>query len=63
LIARNGDRLQASMRIRQKHVITLVLDTGYDIAYDRLDAQHRYSISRSTQISEIYAPGTPRSGL
>jgi hypothetical protein len=60
LVARNGDRLQASMRIRQKHVITVVLDTAYDITYGRLDAQHGYSISRSTQVSEIYAPGTPQ---
>jgi hypothetical protein len=59
LIARNGDRLLASMRIRQRHVITVVLDTAYDITYGRLDAQHGYSISRSTQISEIHAPGTP----
>ena len=60
LVARNGDGLQASMRIRQKHVITVVLDTAYDITYGQLDAQHGYSISRSTQISEIYAFGTPQ---
>jgi hypothetical protein len=58
LIARNGDRMQAQMRIRQQHVITVVLDTTYDIAYGRLDAQHGYSTSRSTHISEIYAAGT-----
>lgn len=58
LISRNGDRMQAAMRIRQQHVITVVLDTAYDIAYGRLDAQHGDSTSRSTKISEIYAPGT-----
>lgn len=55
LVARSGDQLKASMRLRQKHVITVVLDTLYDITYGRLDAQHGYS---STRISEIYAPGT-----
>ena len=46
------------MRVRQRHVITVVMDTTYDITYGRLDAQHGYSISRSTRISEIDSPGT-----
>jgi hypothetical protein len=58
VLAQQGDRLQAIMRVRQKHVITVVLDTTYDITYGRLDTQHGYSISRSTQISEIGSPGT-----
>jgi hypothetical protein len=44
--------------VRQKHVITVVMDTAYDVTFARLDAQHGYSISRSTQISEIDAAGT-----
>jgi hypothetical protein len=40
LISQQGDHLQAIMRIRQKHVLTVVLDTSYDIAFGRLDAQH-----------------------
>jgi len=58
LIAQNDGRLQASMRVRQKHVITVVMDTAYDISFGQLDPQHGYSISRSTHISEIAAPGT-----
>jgi hypothetical protein len=53
-----GDRIQAVMRVRQRHVITVVMDTAYDINFGRLDAQHGYSASRSTRISEIDAPGT-----
>jgi hypothetical protein len=34
------------------------MDTSYDITFGRLDAQHGYSISRSTRISEIGSPGT-----
>jgi hypothetical protein len=45
------------MRVRQQHVLTVVMDTTYDIAFAQLDAQHGYSISRSTQISEIDSPG------
>jgi len=59
-LAQQGDHLQASMRVRQKHVITVVMDTSYDVIFARLDARHGYSISRSTKISEIDSPGTGR---
>ena len=52
------NHFQVTMRVRQQHVITVVMDTTYDIAFARLDAQHGYSISRSTQIAEIGSPGT-----
>ncbi len=48
------------MRVRQHHVITVVLDTTYAVTFGRLDAQHAYSISRSTRISEISSPGTAK---
>ena len=53
-----GDRFHASMRVRQRHVITVVMDTAYDITFGRLDSRHGYSISRSTRIAEIDAAGT-----
>ena len=53
-----GDHVQAWMRVRQKHVITVVMDTTYDVTFGRLDAQHGFSISRSTRIAEIDAAGT-----
>jgi hypothetical protein len=58
VLAQSGDRFQASMRIRQHHVITVVMDTAYDITFGQLDEQHGYSLSRSTRIDEIDAPGT-----
>ncbi|HEV2583851.1 MAG TPA: hypothetical protein VGT44_23555, partial [Ktedonobacteraceae bacterium] len=48
------------MRVRQHHVITVVMDTTYDVTFRRLDAQHAFSISRSTRISEIGSPGTAK---
>jgi hypothetical protein len=60
ILAQQGDRLQARMRVRQQHVITVVMDMTYDIVFDRLDRQHGYSISKSTQISEIDSPGSRR---
>jgi hypothetical protein len=57
-LAQNGDHVQAWMRVRQRHVITVVMDTTYDIHYEQLDARHGYSISRSTKIDEIEGAGT-----
>jgi hypothetical protein len=58
ILSQQGDHFEAKMRVRQRHVITVVLDTTYDIDFGRLDARRGYSISRSTKISEIDSPGT-----
>jgi hypothetical protein len=58
VITQSGDHMQAWMRLRQRHVITVVMDTTYDIAFAELDVQHGYSISKSTRIDEIDSPGT-----
>jgi len=58
VLTQTGDHMQASMRIRQHHVITVVMDTTYDVTFNQLDIDHGYSISRSTRISEIDDPGT-----
>jgi hypothetical protein len=58
VIAQQGDHIQASMRVRQRHVITVVMDTTYDVVFSHLDAQHGSSQSRSTRIAEIDSPGT-----
>ncbi len=55
--AQGVDRV--TMRVRQHHVITVVLDTDYKVSFGQLDPQHRYSTSRSTGIREIESPGTP----
>jgi len=58
VLSREGDRMQATMRVRQRHVITVVMDATYDISFGRLDEHNGYSISRSTRIAEIDSPGT-----
>jgi hypothetical protein len=57
-LAQHGDHFQAWMRVRQKHVFTVVMDSTYDVTFQRVDARHGYSISQSTKISEIDSPGT-----
>ena len=59
LMSVNGDDFHVFMRLRKHKVITVVLDTEYDVHYGRLDAAHEYSDSRSTRVSEIADPGTP----
>ena len=54
------DRITASMRVKQKHVLTVVMDMDYDVAFARLDAEHGYSISRSTRVAEIADAGTSK---
>jgi hypothetical protein len=58
VLAQHDDFFLVLMRVRQKHVITVVMDTTYEITCGRLDPKHGYSISRSTQIQEIESPGS-----
>jgi hypothetical protein len=58
VLAEDGGDLRAVMRVRQQHIITVVMDTAYDIRFARLDGQHGYSISRSTKIDEVEGTAT-----
>jgi hypothetical protein len=58
--AHDSDRYAVSMRVRQKHVLTVVMDTAYDVQFGKLDARHGWSASRSTTIHEIADAGTPK---
>jgi len=59
ILSQEGYHYQVVMRVKQHHVITVVMDTAYDVTFVRLDAQHGHSISRSTRVSEIDSAGTP----
>jgi hypothetical protein len=58
VLSERDGHLLATMRVRQKHVLTVVLDSTYDIAFGRLDAGDGYSSSRSTAVYEVDSPGT-----
>jgi hypothetical protein len=57
LVSARGDDLHVFMRLRKQKVVTVVLDTEYDVHYGRFDAAHQYSVSRSTRVTEIENPG------
>lgn len=60
LRSHHGDDFQVFMRLKKHKVVTVVLDTEYDVHYGHLDTAHQYSFSRSTRVSEIAHPGTPK---
>jgi len=62
-VTKPDDQYQVAMRVRQKHIITVVLDMDYDTKFVRLDrdgAARGYSISRSTRVAEVDGAGTPQ---
>ena len=60
ILSQQDDHYQIVMRVKQHHVITVVMDTAYDVTFARVDARRGYSISRSTRISEIDSAGTAK---
>jgi len=66
VLAHDGNHFQTTLRVSQKHVITVVLDTNYDIQFFPAAAEPKnnaaargHNISHSTHITEIADPGTP----
>ncbi len=57
-VGQDGDHVEGWMRVRERHGITVVLDSTYDVRFGRLDAEHGFSASRSTRIEEISGAGT-----
>ncbi len=55
----SSDRISTAMRIRQTHILTVVLDASYELQFARLDPRHGFCISRSTRVSEVENPGSP----
>ena len=53
-----GNHLQASLRVRQKHVLTVVMDTDYDVWFLHPAAHRLVSIARSTRVAEMDGAGT-----
>jgi hypothetical protein len=56
-IERAGDDFKVYLRLMQKKIITVVLDTEYSVHYHQLDATRAFSDSHSTRIAEVAHPG------
>jgi hypothetical protein len=59
LISRNGNDFKINLRLLKKKVITVVLDTYYDVHYQQLDNTRWQSRSYSTKIQELDNAGKP----
>ncbi len=60
LLIRSGNDFQISLRLKRTEIITVVLDTEYDIRYLQLDSTREFIRSHSTRIAEVDHPGTPK---
>ena len=60
LLGRSGEDFHIYLRLKQVQVITVVLDTEYDVLYTPVDATHAESRSLSTRIAEVESAGDPR---
>jgi len=59
LIGHTGNDFQIYYRLRKKKVITVTLNTYYDVHYFPVDSTHWYSRSYSTRIAEVANADTP----
>ncbi len=51
-----GDEYQVFMRVYEKHILTVVLNTTYRVRYAMLDKSRMTVTSRSTKIAEVKDP-------
>jgi hypothetical protein len=63
LLARSGNTFRVFLRLRQTHVMTVVLDTEYEIQNYVIDGTHAASHSYSTRIAEVESVGLPQEHL
>ncbi|MCU1343580.1 MAG: hypothetical protein JWN92_3003 [Candidatus Acidoferrum typicum] len=54
-----GDDFKVYLRLVRKKIVTVVLDTEYDVHYEQLGDGREQSRSYSTRIAEIAHPGEP----
>jgi hypothetical protein len=59
LVKREGNNFSIYYRLRRKKVITVVMDTYYDVSYGKVLGKRTTSRSYSTRIQEIKDPGEP----
>jgi hypothetical protein len=57
LLEHTGDDFKVYLRLKRKKIVTVVLDTEYEVHYQRLDASRAQGWSYSTRIAEIEHPG------
>jgi hypothetical protein len=57
LVSRHGNDFKVYMRLMKKKVITVILDTDYDVRYSALDGGRCHCRAYSTRIAEVQNAG------
>jgi len=57
LVQRDGDDFKVFLRLQKKKIITVILNTDYDVKYTVLGPDRATSDSRSARIAEVENPG------
>ena len=60
LLEHSGNDFRVFLRLKQVHLITVVLDTNYQVQYTFLDPAHVISRSYSVRIAEVESAGEPQ---
>jgi hypothetical protein len=59
LLQRKGDEFKVFLRLRKKKVVTVLLNTEYDVRYTTIDGSRSSSRSISTRIAEVENANNP----
>jgi hypothetical protein len=57
VIENKGDDYRVFLKLRKKKILTVILNTEYDVIYRKLDAKRAFSRSYSTKIAEVEDDG------
>ena len=60
VLSNNGQVATIAVRLKEEHVVTIVLDAEYRVEAKLLGNDRGYSISRSAHVWQIENPGTPQ---
>jgi hypothetical protein len=60
LLEHSGNDYKIFFRLKRTQIITVVMDTQYDVHYTMIDPTHTVSLSHSTRITEVENPGEPQ---
>jgi hypothetical protein len=59
MVEHNGGDFKVHYRLRKKKVVTVILDTDYEVHRHTIDTAHAYSDSYSTRIAQVENAGEP----
>lgn len=55
-LAQSGDEYDVFLRLKEEHILTVILNTTYHVRFSMPDAQRLIVTSRSTRIAEVKDP-------